>query len=95
MNIIYDTNVIICNKNKHQIMCNECLKTTEHHILSSVEQFGTTTADDDVYWNCKNQIIQCVICKKLSFRTISICSDCQGYDKNGEYYYPEKIKVYE
>lgn len=94
MNIIYDTNIISCDKSKHQIMCNECLKITEHYILSSIEQFGATTTDEDVYWNCKNQTIQCVKCKSISFRTVSIYSECQAYDNNGECYYPEKIEIY-
>ncbi|MEC6797114.1 hypothetical protein VXS03_08630 [Photobacterium sp. S4TG1] len=94
MNIIYDTNVINCDKSKHHVMCNQCIKVTEHYILASIEQFGTTTADEDVYWNCKNQIIQCLECNSVSFRTVSICSERQAYDDKGEYYYPEKIEIY-
>ncbi|KAE8177259.1 hypothetical protein [Photobacterium carnosum] len=94
MKITYDTNIIECDKNKHQINCNECQKITDHYVLSSIEQFGTTSVDEDIYWNCKNQTIQCVICKNISFRTVSICSERQSYDEKGESYYSEKVEVY-
>lgn len=80
---------------KHRLICRECRRETLHSIVCSYNERGSQDCDGgySVDWDCKNQIIQCLGCETVSFRTISTCSEDMDYNDDGMYY-PEAIKYY-
>lgn len=80
---------------KHRLICRECRRETLHSIVCSYNERGSQNCDGgySVDWDCKNQIIQCLGCETVSFRTISTCSEDMDCNDDGMYY-PEAIKYY-
>jgi len=80
---------------KHRLVCRECSRETLHSIVASFEESGSEDCGggNSVDWHCKNQIIQCLGCETVSFRTVSTFSEDVDYDHDGPYY-PETIKYY-
>ncbi len=82
--------------NKHQLVCHDCNRETSHNIVASYDEKGYEDCGDgnSVDWlNC-NQIIQCLGCETISFRTESYFSEDVEHNVDGTTYYPEKIKYY-
>ena len=80
---------------KYRLVCRECSRETLHSIVCS---YNESVSEDcgggnSVDWHCKNQIIQCLGCETVSFRTVSTFSEDVEYDQDGQYY-PETIKYY-
>ena len=89
-------NLINGDETKHRLICKECSRETLHSIVAS---FNENTSENCgggnlVNWYYKNQIIQCLGCETVSFRTISTFSEDIEYDHDGIPYYPETIKYY-
>ena len=80
---------------KHRLICRECSRETLHSIVCSYNESGSEDCGggNSVDWHCKNQIIQCLGCETVSFRTVSTFSEDVEYDHDGPYY-PETIKYY-
>lgn len=85
---------------RHLCICRECNKETLHYIIFSYNEIGTQECDrHNIYsWHEKNQIIQCLGCETVSFRTVLTDSESyeNDYDENGEpvAYHYEKVKYY-
>lgn len=81
--------------NKHRMMCRECNKETLHSIVSTFRERGSEDCGhgNSVDWSCDNQIVQCLGCEEVSFRTVSTFSEDYDYHDGGMYY-PETIKYY-
>ncbi len=79
----------------HRLICRECGKETLHSIIYSFNEDGSEDCGGgySVDWRCENQIIQCLGCETVSFRTVSTCSEDCEYNDDGRYY-PETIKYY-
>ena len=84
------------DQHKHLIICRECSRDTSHLIVASFDESGSEElgGGHSIDWNLKNQIIQCLGCETVSFRTVQTCSEEQDYDYEGNSYYPETIKYY-
>jgi len=80
---------------KQRIVCRECCRETLHSIISTYSEKGSEDCENGNYvdWNCDNQIIQCLGCESVSFRTVSTFSEDMDFDKNGPFY-PKTIKYY-
>lgn len=83
------------SEKKHRIFCKECQKETLHKVISSFEERGSQDCGGGNFfdWNCDNQIIQCLGCETVSFRTIASNSDDVEYEDDGKFYY-KTIKYY-
>lgn len=83
------------NEKKHRIFCKECSQETLHTVASSFCENGTQDSGDGnfIHWHCDNQIIQCLGCETVSFRTISTNSENVEYEHDGTYYF-KTIKYY-
>jgi hypothetical protein len=83
------------DEEKHRFVCRECSRETLHSIVASFDESGSEDCGggNSVDWHCKNQIIQCLGCETVSFRTVSTFSEDVEYDHDGPYY-PETIKYY-
>ncbi len=81
---------------KHQFICKECNRETAHKIIASYDERGTEDCGggNSVDWHDGNQIIQCLGCETVSFRSVSSFSEDVDYSVDGEAYYPEKVKYY-
>lgn len=85
---------------RHLCICRECDKETMHHIIYSYNEHGCESCgpNNEVSWQVKNQIIQCLGCETVSFRTVQTNSEAVDYfyDENGDtgVYYLETIKYY-
>ena len=81
---------------KHRLACKECSRETLHSIVCSFDESGSEDCGggNSVDWHCKNQIIQCLGCETVSFRTVSTFSEDVEYDHDGGSYRPETIKYY-
>lgn len=84
-----------CDDKSHRVLCKECARETLHSIVSSYVESGSDDCGggNTIDWHCDNQIIQCLGCETVSFRTISTCSEDTEYDHDGPYH-PETIKYY-
>ncbi|MCI5122598.1 MAG: DUF4145 domain-containing protein, partial [Candidatus Electrothrix sp. AUS4] len=76
---------------KHRLVCRECGRDTLHSIICSYDENSSVNSVD---WHRKNQIIQCLGCETVSFRTVSTFSEDVEYDYTGDPYWPETIKYY-
>ena len=83
------------DRNKHRLYCKECSGLTLHSVVSSFDEQGSEDCGggNSVDWNSKNQIIQCLGCQTISFRTLSTFSEDIEYGHDGPYH-PETIKYY-
>ena len=83
------------DEGKYRFICRECGRETLHSIVCSYNESGYEDCGggNSVDWNCKNQIIQCLGCETVSFRTVSTFSEDVEYDHDGPYC-PETIKYY-
>lgn len=84
------------NDEKQRIPCKECGRETSHAIVSS---FVEKNHEDFEYghcvsWDCDNQIIQCLGCETVSFRTVQTCSEEVEYRYDDKSHYIETIKYY-
>ena len=75
-------------KNKtYEIICLSCKITTEHKVLNSINEKGSgviANKSDEIYsWNSDYEIVQCLGCKTISFRTE--LSNSEDYDEDGFY----------
>ncbi|CAH6905488.1 conserved hypothetical protein [Vibrio chagasii] len=79
----------------HRLYCKQCRCLTLHSIACSFEERGTEECGGghSVDWHNKNQIIQCLGCQDVSFRTVSTFSEDIEIDHEGPYH-PEIIKYY-
>ncbi len=67
-----------------KVDCRECLRPTKHNLVHSVEV-------EEIEWNGKYQIVQCMGCESLSFRRITFKNN-QSNDKEEIHLYPSRIK---
>ena len=79
----------------HKIECRQCCRETNHKVIASYVEEGADESDrqNHYYWTDISQIIQCVGCELVSFRTISTNSEDYEYDGEGRYHY-ETVKFY-
>ena len=79
-------------KNKElKVLCQNCKNRTKHKVLISVNEVGTEEMEyDDVYhWANDYEIIQCLGCESISFR--SEHSNSEDVDYRDGPYFSEKI----
>jgi len=56
------------NKHKYKFSCvGECKATTNHEVITSVQQFGEVE-ETDIQWYIDYQIVKCLGCDTVSFR---------------------------
>jgi len=85
---------------RYLCMCRECAKETYHYIIFSYDEHGRQDCGqgNEVSWLEKNQIIQCLGCDTVSFRTVLTDSESVDYyyrdDGNTGVYHIETIKYY-
>ncbi len=92
----YDLNQSV--DKEHSILCQTCKITTKHKVLTSVNEYGKEPMGygDFYQWNNDYEIVQCLGCETVSFR--SDHSNSEDYDpEDGEYYinellYPKRTK---
>ncbi|MDI3391412.1 DUF4145 domain-containing protein [Pseudomonas sp. V98_8] len=79
----------------HKIECRQCCRETNHKVIASYVESGSDESDsrNHYYWTETSQIIQCVGCELVSFRTIASNSEDYEYDVDGRYPY-ETVKFY-
>lgn len=79
----------------HKIECRKCCRETNHKVIASYVEDGADERDNlnHYYWTDISQIIQCVGCELVSFRTISTNSEDYEYDGEGRYQC-ETVKFY-
>lgn len=91
----YECNLVSPDDKLHKIECRQCCLETNHKIIASYVEDGSDETDPNnyYYWTLVSQIIQCVGCDLVSFRTISSNSEDLEYD--GEHQYAaETVKFY-
>lgn len=71
---------------RHLCICRECDKETLHHIIFSYDENGRQDYgnNNEVSWLIRNEIIQCLGCETVSFRTVQTDSESVEY-----YYKPD------
>ncbi len=81
-----------------QALCQKCKTTTKHSVLSALDAKGREDVDGEHFRNWKEtyQIIQCLDCETISFR--SEYSDSDNYDLDGdpiiyEVIYPKRTEL--
>ncbi|SFS27668.1 DUF4145 domain-containing protein [Pseudomonas sp. NFACC42-2] len=91
----YECNLVLPDDQLHKIECRQCCIETNHKIAASYVESGSDETDSRnyYYWNQTSQIIQCVGCDLVSFRTISTNSEDYEYDEEHRYA-AETIKFY-
>ena len=63
------------------IMCNGCLKDTYHRI---VLEHSISEGDEHVQSSTSYQIVECLGCRNITYRTVRLCSEWM--DEDGDYY---------
>lgn len=65
-----------------RVLCSSCKNTTKHKILKSIKEQGTEPWDSthDFHWDTDFEIIQCLGCETVSFRTYSINSEHDDHE---------------
>lgn len=83
-------------KKSQKYICKECSRETSHKIIASYLEKGSEEVGggNSVDWNVRNQIIQCLGCESVSFRTASTCSEDYDYDNEGNCYCNETVTFY-
>jgi hypothetical protein len=61
----------------HKLICPSCNNTTKHIVLKSVNESGSEDWDEyyTFHWNTDFEIVQCLGCETVSFRSESINSE--------------------
>jgi hypothetical protein len=79
--------------NKLKVLCKTCNNKTQHLTLSSVNETGSAPMSeyegDVFYWGTNYEIIQCLGCESISFRSSS--SNSEDEDEYGHSYVTELI----
>ncbi|MFI8377466.1 DUF4145 domain-containing protein [Leeuwenhoekiella sp. NPDC079379] len=72
----------VTKDNVVRVLCSSCMNNTKHKILKSVIEQGTEAWDSthDFHWETDFEIIQCLGCETVSFRTHSINSEHDDHD---------------
>ncbi len=85
------------NDNKYKLVCPSCKKNTKHIVVKSVTENGSepmTHSDELFHWTTIYEVIQCMGCETISFRSDS--SNSEDYDEEGhshtEMLFPKRSK---
>lgn len=64
-----------------KVLCSSCKNTTKHRVLTSINERGTENWGEyaDFDWNTDFEIIQCLGCETVSFRSYSINSENEDH----------------
>ncbi|MEO9891695.1 DUF4145 domain-containing protein [Aurantibacter sp.] len=67
---------------KYRILCSNCTTDTNHQVLSSIYETGSEPMDqyNTFDWNSNYEIIQCLGCDTISFKSHKINSENTDYD---------------
>ena len=68
-------------KEKYTLPCMQCDNSTVHKVLHSVET-SESSPDEDVTVSSEFQIVQCLGCRSVSFRSNWQCSEDFNYVDN-------------
>lgn len=81
---------------KHKFICKDCSRVTTHKIIASYLERGEENCGHGhgVDWIKRDQIIQCLGCESVSFRSISTFSEDWDFDSEGNSYLNENVKFY-
>lgn len=76
---------------KLKVLCQSCKNKTQHKVINSVSEIGTEEMDhyNEFHWESDFEIIQCLGCETISFR--SEHSNSEGYDYDEDVPYMELI----
>jgi hypothetical protein len=69
---------------KLKVLCSSCKNDTKHKVLTSINEKGIDALDNDYYdykWHTDYEIIQCLGCESVTFRTRS--TNSADYDFKG------------
>lgn len=83
---------------KQSVICKSCSRETLHVVVASYDESGSENCGNgfSIDWHRENQIIQCLGCETVSFRSISTNSEDVEYDHEGSHaietvkYYPSR-----
>lgn len=74
-----------------RVACAECSNSTNHIVACSVDhQWG----DEDIQGSDHHQVVRCLGCDSLSFRSVSSNSEDFHIGRDDELVYLEKVEVY-
>lgn len=79
------------DKTAEWCFCNQCLRQTRHQIITSHSVSG---GDEDISWSHDYQIISCLGCENITYRTRAWCSEWFNGDGSSGYsdsYYPPPV----
>ena len=78
-----------------QVECTKCSGPTSHSALAAVNVHGSEGDDNYSFdWSTEHQIIQCLGCKSISYRSVSSNSEDYFHDDSGNTFYEETEKLY-
>lgn len=65
-----------------KVLCSSCKNITKHKVLTSIKEEGSEPWDDlySFQWNTDFEIIQCLGCENISFRSYSINSENDDHE---------------
>ena len=65
-----------------KVLCSSCKNNTKHLVLTSINEKGTEPWDEyySFQWNTDYEIIQCLGCETVSFRSYSINSENSDHE---------------
>lgn len=84
-------NLNVTDGKEFDVTCQRCLGATSHKVGASVSVSGD---DGHIDWNTDYQILQCMGCKTISFRSSSTNSEDYFYDENNEPQNDETVKLF-
>ncbi len=74
-----------------RVACSECGNETNHEVRCSVDH---TWGNQDIQGTDSHQVVQCMGCDSLSFRSASSNSEDIAYGPDNELVYLERVEVY-
>jgi hypothetical protein len=78
-----------------QIPCATCVGKTYHIVLASVDKSGSEDLGRATFeWNAEYQIVQCLGCKTISFRSASSNSEDYDIGEGGQWEYAIREDLY-
>jgi hypothetical protein len=78
-----------------KLLCNKCSNRTSHKVLVSVENTGVDGSEEyGIHWSLQAQILECLGCQDMSYRTISSNDQDYVHDDDGETIYIEDQTLY-
>ncbi|MGY6417144.1 DUF4145 domain-containing protein [Vibrio parahaemolyticus] len=84
------TNTNVSRGDKHKLPCIKCSGRTEHVVMVSVDQDGEEDQGGWSYqWNDTFQIVQCLGCKSISYRSAHINSE--DYAQTSEHGFESQV----